>query len=97
MFALVYRDKFNAGEFPSAEWTDEDEAELVRLESGDIGHLDRSSLMMRAFEREEESLSTRLNNLPRERITNILLSINLTVLEEVIDRLQNDGAGDEQE
>ena len=78
------KERLESGNFPAVAWTDADEAELDRLESGDVGDLDQTGLMKEAFEREEEFLGTRLNVLPVKRVRAILSTVDPSVLEYVL-------------
>ena len=89
LFREKYEARFNDGDFPLAEWTDADDAELGRLQSGDVGDLDQAPLMMDAFAQEEESLTTRLKNLPKARLNRVLEALN-AVVENVAPTMQND-------
>ena len=78
------KEKLESGDYPVAAWTDDDEAELERLESGDVGNLDETGLMKEAFEREEEFLRTRLSILPAQRVKAILSTVDRCVLEQIL-------------
>ena len=87
------KERLESGDYPVAAWMDTDEAELERLESGDVGNLDETRLLKEAFEREEEFLCTRLSILPVKRVKAILSTVDRCVLEQVL----NGNAVNEQE
>ena len=88
-----YQQKFEAGEFPCGNWTADDEERLDQYINGDISSLDESDLLKEAFEREAESLTTRLNLLPRTTIKTILAAVDLEILREAVGDTNNHNGG----
>ena len=93
----LYEGKFKAkvdrGDVPVGGWSPDDEEEFQRLTAGDISNLDECGLMKEAFDRESESLATRLSVLPIDRVKEVICEIDIGILKTIIDEMSNGSGG----